>query len=835
MSPETKVLEGALAWHHAGASVVRAAIDGTKRPDGAWKQYQTKRATEDIVHAWFEGGHPGIGIILGSVSGGLEMLEFEGRAVDEKRHEEFDDIAEASGLGDLWQRIKDGYCEATPSGGYHLVYRVTDGPVLSNTKLARRPSTAEELEATPGARVQVLVETRGEGGFVITAPSHGPVHPSGDPWQLLAGGPKTIAEITADERDALFTIARMLDQMPAVEAPEPTRTEPAASTADFGGVKPGDDYEQRTDWADILTPRGWQLIGQHGHTRYWKRPGKTDPGPSATTGHADDRDRLYVFTTSTEFEAEHPYTKFGAYALLEHGGDHSAAARELRRQGYGSAPVTPTGRPQLRIVNGFTQPLTSAPPIDGANALQADHQPRAAASSSSWPESFTDDGNALLFVDTYGEQLRYVPQRSMWLLWEGHRWAWDEGGLAIELARQMIRALDPTTFSTEDLEKAARKHKASSLSRDKINAAVQLARTDRRVVAPAAELDAVATHLNTPGGIVDLVNGELYPADPDALHTRSTAFAPDFDADAPRWRTFLADTFGEDTELAAFVQRLAGYSASGDTRFHVLPFLNGPGGNGKTVFLDVLRILLGDYAATAPNTFLMVGQQQHETEVARLAGLRLVVVSEVNQDARFDEAKMKLLTGGDALTARFMRQDHFTFEPTHHLWLMGNHLPAVKAGGDSFWRRLRLVPFTRTVAEEKKIDGLARILANEEGPAILAWMIRGAVDAFSAKLREPAAVMAFTESYAEEEDSLARFMEDCCHLGGGAHVTTLTAKLRGAYEDWCKTEGEIPLKPQVLGRELRSRFGIDQKRSNGRRMYIGVALVANDVDDEGEQ
>ncbi|MFF4746828.1 phage/plasmid primase, P4 family [Streptomyces sp. NPDC001268] len=825
------VLDAALAWHHAGASVVRAAVDGTKRPDGAWKQYQTERPTEDTVRRWFEDGHPALGIITGAISSGLELIEFEGRAVAEAVHTQFDEIAHASGLGEVWERIKNGYCEVTPSGGYHLIYRVTGGPVQPNTKLARRPSTEAELEAAPGARVQVLVETRGEGGFVITAPSHGPTHPSGQPWQLLTGSPKSVAEVSAAERDALFTIARMLDQIPAIEEAVPARPEAAPSSgSDIGGTKPGEDYEQRTDWADILTPRGWRLLGQHGNTRYWQRPGKTGIGPSATTGHADDRDRLYVFTTSTEFDSERPYTKFGAYALLEHGGDHSAAAKELRRQGYGSS--TPTGRPQLRIVNGFTQPLSGPPPVDGANALQADTQPRAHVSSDSWPESFTDDGNALLFVDTYGEHLRYVPQRGMWLTWEGHRWAWDEGGLVIERARDMIRTLDPFTLADEADQKRAHKHKATSLSRASLNAAVQLARSDQRVVAPAAKLDATSTHLNTPDGIVDLVTGEVRPSDPAAMHTRSTAVAPDFEADAPRWRTFLADTFGEDTELASFVQRLAGYSASGDTRFHVLPFLHGPGGNGKTVFLDVLRILLGDYAATAPNTFLMVGQQQHETEVARLAGLRLVVVSEVNQDARFDEAKMKLLTGGDALTARFMRQDHFTFEPTHHLWLMGNHLPAVKAGGDSFWRRLRLVPFTRTVPEERKIDGLARILADEEGPAILAWMIRGAVDAFAAKLREPAAVMAFTESYAEEEDSLARFMEDCCHLGGGTHVTTMTSKLRGAYEDWCKTEGEIPLKPQVLGRELRTRFGIEQKRSNGRRMYVGVALVANDADGE---
>ncbi|MEV7364296.1 phage/plasmid primase, P4 family [Streptomyces sp. NPDC091299] len=824
------VLEAALAWHHAGASVVRAAIDGTKRPDGAWKQYQTQRPTEDTVRQWFEGGHPGLGIILGSVSGGLEMLEFEGRAVVEKRHEAFDEIAEASGLGEVWQRIKDGYCEQTPSGGYHLIYRVTGGDVLPNTKLARRPSTEEELEATPGARVQVLVETRGEGGFVVTAPSHGPVHPSGQPWQLLAGDPKNVAEITADERDALFNIAHMLDKMPEVEVPAQTRIEAATDVPDLGGVKPGDDYEQRTDWADILTPLGWRLLGQHGNTRYWQRPGKTDPGPSATTGHSDDRDRLFVFTTSTEFEAERPYTKFGAYALLEHGGDHSAAAKELRRKGYGSAPTTPSGRPQLRVVNGFTQPLAGPPPVDGANALQIDATPRAATSSSNWPESFTDDGNALLFVDTYGEHLRYVPQRGMWLTWDNHRWTWDENGLVVELARDMIRDLDPTVFD-EEIEKAARKHKSASLSRDKVNAAVHLARTDRRVVAPASQLDAAPRHLNTPGGIVDLNTGEIAASDPAALHTRSTLVAPDASLPTPRWTTFLNDTFGGDAGMIGFVQRLAGYSASADTGIHVLPFLHGGGQNGKSVIMDALRQLLGDYAATAPAGFLMAGKQEHSEEMARLQGLRLVVASEVNQDAKFDEAKMKELTGGDTITARYMRQSFFSFEPTHHLWLMGNHQPQVKAGGDSFWRRLRLVPFLHKVPEEKKIENLAKLLVAEEGPGILAWIIQGAIDVFDSGLRPPAAVMDATKVYAEEEDQLGRFLDECCLIGGGEHVKLETKKLRAAYESWCHAEGEKPLSSSPFGRELKQR-GIVKKPSNGKHFYPNLALIAPESDDD---
>jgi len=831
----------ALALHTAGCSVVAVRADGSKRPAGDWKQAQTERHTEEQVRALFANQHPGVGVICGAVSGGLEMLELEGRAVAEGVLDELVEILVGHNMAEVWQRIATGWLERSPSGGLHLHYRV-EGGAPGNTKLANRLAREDELTDAerdllvrhPHKRIiRGLIETRGEGGFVVTAPSHGSVHPSGKPYELLAGGPATMATITAEEHKTLHTLCRMLDTVPVDEVhPVATGTAPAPldEAAAFlfggggasgdrteGGLTPGDDFEQRTEWADILQPHGWKLMFVHGGTHYWQRPGKDGREPSATTGRAMDRDRLYVFTTSTEFVAEKPYTKFGAYALLNHGGDHSAAASGLRRQGYGAPAPEP-----VRHLTAVPSPRPA--PIDGTAALALAPEPAAETGPSTY--SRTDDGNALRLVDMHGHEVRYVPQRGKWLRWDGHRWAWDEAGTVREMSRAIARDLPNGEGEA--------KHRARSLSAAGISAMVSMAQTDPRVVVLMERLDAMPLHLNTPGGIVDLTTGKITPNDPAQMHTRSTTVAPDPSMPTPRFLQFITDTFGEHSDIAAFVQRLAGYSASGDTRFHILPFLNGPGGNGKSVFLDVLRILLGDYAASAPNTFLMAGQQQHETEVARLQGLRLVIVSEVNQDARFDEAKMKLTTGGDALTARFMRQDHFTFEPTHHLWLMGNHLPAVKAGGDSFWRRLRLIPFTRSVPAERKIEGLAKILADEEGPGILAWMVAGAVDVFAGGLQEPAAVMAFTETYAEEEDSLARFMGDCCHLGGGTHVVINTSKLRGAYDDWCRAEGETPLKPQVFGRELRTRFGIEQIRSNGRRFYVGVALVTSPEDDEGD-
>ncbi|MCG6499426.1 phage/plasmid primase, P4 family [Kitasatospora sp. A2-31] len=843
-TPPPDTLAAALAWHAAGASVVRVALDGTKRPLGDWKGAQSVRATEDQIRTWFADGHPGLGVVMGAVSGGLEMFEFEGRAVEEGLAAQYNEIVEASGLAEVWNAVKCGYTDRSPSGGFHVVWRVVNGPVAGNTKLAARPARPEELTdrerqvlaERPGKIFQRdLIETRGDGGQSVMAPSHGPVHDTGLPYVLLAGGPSTVAVINADERDALLEIARMLDQMPAVEpapAPLPGPREPRW---DDGGISPGDDFEARTPWADILTPHGWTHIVTQGRTAYWRRPGKT-LGVSATTGHDPARDRLYVFTSSTEFDPERPYTKFGAYALLEHRGDHSAAAKELRRRGYGSRPQhlrpVPAAVPSPAAAEpngtGRTALAVAAPPVDGTAALSiTEPTPR----RGTWPGSFTDDGNAVLFADQHHHQLRYVPERGMWLRWDTHRWVWDELGATIELARDLVRDLDPEDFrADEDLLKAARRHRSSSLSRRGITACLGLAQSDRRIATSAGHLDAAPRHLNTPGGIVDLQRGITLPSDPAALHSRSTTVTPDPTLPTPRWNTFLNDTFAADRDLIGFVQRLTGYSASADTGSHVLPFLFGAGQNGKSVLMDVLQMLLGDYAAPAPAGFLMVGRQEHSEEMARLQGLRLVVASEVNQDARFDEAKMKELTGGDSITARYMHRSFFTFKPTHHLWLMANHQPRVKGGGNSFWRRLRLVPFTQVVPEERKITGLAQLLVAEEGPGILAWIVQGAVAYFAGGLAEPAMVRAATQAYAAEEDHIGRFLEDCCLLGGAGSVRTEAGKLRAAYEMWCQSEGERALDARMLGRELKGR-GITRRPSNGRYFYDGLALTTDEVAD----
>jgi putative DNA primase/helicase len=252
----------------------------------------------------------------------------------------------------------------------------------------------------------------------------------------------------------------------------------------------------------------------------------------------------------------------------------------------------------------------------------------------------TDLGNARLLVAMHGHRLRYVPERGSWMRWEGHRWVLDDG-VAIELAKETLE--DAARMAAD--EKAVN-HYLRSMSRRGIEGMVALARTDPRIVAPIESLDANPAALCTPGGVVDLRTGELRPADPDELHTRCTPIAPDRDHPTPRWDQFLIDCWPDDPEMAAYVQRLAGYSASGDVSAHVLPFLYGPSGqNGKSVLMEVFGTLLGDYADVAPGTFLTAGPSQHETEIARLQGVRFVVCSETEPGARFAEAKVKLLDG----------------------------------------------------------------------------------------------------------------------------------------------------------------------------------------------
>jgi hypothetical protein len=318
---KTDILLTALELANEGISVVPVATDGSKRPGvSTWKQYQERRPNTEELMTWFSDAQ-GVGVICGKVSGNLEMLELEGRAVADKLHIELKEMAHNAGLGEVWERINNGYVEMTPSGGLHWLYCI-DGEVPGNTKLARRPGE--------GDRIDVLAETRGEGGFVIVAPTNGTCHPSGGHWKMLNGGPKSIPTLTVAERAQLHSLFATFDAIPKQENIQ-EELKPKGE-----GLTPGDDYNAKVTWDQILTPLGWTKVhtNRAGVTA-WRRPGKSE-GISATTNHAGI-DKFFVFSSSTIFEPERAYSKFAVYALVEHGADFSAAAKALRSLGYGEA------------------------------------------------------------------------------------------------------------------------------------------------------------------------------------------------------------------------------------------------------------------------------------------------------------------------------------------------------------------------------------------------------------------------------------------------------------------------------------------------------------------
>lgn len=329
------VLDEALAAHHAGLSVQPPKEDGTKAPDAAeWVSRQTIRATEDEVRRWYANGRTGLGVITGAVSGGLEMFEFEGRAIDAGLGEAFIDAAEASGLGELVSRIAEGYTERTPSGGLHWLFR-TDAPVTA--KLASGPDRL------------CLIESKGEGGYTITAPSYGSVHPTGGPWELVAGGFDSIATITPQEHAELHRLAATFDQAPRAKAREP-RSERSDGSTKYE-VTPGDDYNARVPWGDILEPHGWRrLFTTRGGNEHWVRPGK-DVGTSATIND-NGEGVLYVFTGSTAFEPDAAYSRFAAFSVLNHGGDLKSAAAALENAGYGKVRESNTPGVKTKAATG---------------------------------------------------------------------------------------------------------------------------------------------------------------------------------------------------------------------------------------------------------------------------------------------------------------------------------------------------------------------------------------------------------------------------------------------------------------------------------------------------
>jgi putative DNA primase/helicase len=426
---------------------------------------------------------------------------------------------------------------------------------------------------------------------------------------------------------------------------------------------------------------------------------------------------------------------------------------------------------------------------------------------------YADDALARRFTEQYGNDLRYTAAWGRWSLWDGTCWRPDESLYVIDLARTLCR----TAARAEKPQAALRISSAQTIA-----AVERLARADRRHAATVDQWNSDPWLLNTPGGVVDLRTGKLRPATREDYMTKITAVVPG--GSCPLWLLFLARITGGSEELQRFLQRMCGYALTGATHEDALFFLYGIGANGKSKFLSAISGLMGDYAKTAPiESFLASKSEHHPTDLAGLQGARLVTAIETEDGRRWAESKIKALTGGDRIAARFMRQDYFEFTPQFKLVIAGNHKPGLRTVDEAMRRRLNLVPFTVTIPVAERDLELGEKLRKEWG-GILQWMIEGCLAWQAEGLNAPKAVSEATARYLAGEDVLARWIEERCELQ--AARWTPGAELFNDFRQWGVANGEFVGSQKQFSQNLESR-GFTPKPTRAARGFLGIALVTD--------
>lgn len=431
------------------------------------------------------------------------------------------------------------------------------------------------------------------------------------------------------------------------------------------------------------------------------------------------------------------------------------------------------------------------------------------------PPEFTDEALALLFAERHKDDLRYVAVWSSWMIWKGTHWQRDETLEAFDMSRAICR------------EAAARCNKgrvASTLASSKTVAAVErLARSDRRLAATVDQWDSNPWTLNTPGFVIDLKTGRHLPHVPADHLTKVTTATPG--GAHPLFDAFLDRITAHDRELQSFLQRVFGYALTGDTSAHAMFFAYGTGANGKSVLIDTIADILGGYHRTAAiETFTASQTERHPTDLAGLRGARLVTAVETEEGRRWAESRIKALTGGDKIAARFMRQDFFEFTPQFKLVIAGNHKPGLRSVNEAIRRRLHLIPFTVTIPLAER-DPTLREQLKSEWPGILAWMVAGCLEWQRIGLAPPKAVLDATAAYLDAEDAVAAWIDEECARDPDAWATS--AALFASWKGWAERAGEFVGSAKRFAQNLETR-GYEYRRTRTGRGFVGLRVTSND-------
>lgn len=474
--------------------------------------------------------------------------------------------------------------------------------------------------------------------------------------------------------------------------------------------------------------------------------------------------------------------------------DHPTDASEPTKKPNGKHP------PRLKVVNGGNVPQHLA-----------DDDP-------DLPPQFSESGMARAWVEKHGEDWRYTARWKAWHRWDGTTWVLDERNNITWTIDEHCREQQAIAAELTPTQK----NRICTIKNFwAINA---LAGANPKCAITPDQWDANPMMLGTPDGVIDLTTGKLIEAERDQLISKKTSVSPQ-QGPHPWWDSVLARAHKGDAAVAAFIQRWCGYMLTGDTREERFLFVHGAGGGGKSKFLTPLVEIMGDYCRTAKiESFTAKERAEHSEEVARLAGARLVTASETEDGSRWNEGRIKQLTGRDKIAARHMHQSTFEFQPQFKLLFIGNHKPALRSVGEEMRRRIDLLEWSGSIPDEERVLDLP-VKLQQEYPAILAWMVQGCLLWQEQGLGRPMTIMSATDGYLSAEDTIGAWMDDCIRVEN-QDITTLVGDLYRSFKAWAEKQGEYVWSQKRFSGKLEDK-GLTRHRDTKGRYFRGVSLKDN--------
>ncbi|WP_396330569.1 phage/plasmid primase, P4 family [Burkholderia anthina] len=442
--------------------------------------------------------------------------------------------------------------------------------------------------------------------------------------------------------------------------------------------------------------------------------------------------------------------------------------------------------------------------------------------------SLDDYGNAKRLADQVGNRLKYVPETKQWLVWRDGCWTWDNDGasvrsLAAQLPTMLYREAAAHIADADHFVRWARQ----SAKAKTINAAVSLLQDFELIRLPYTQIDADDMLVGFDNGrqVLDLQSGNARPATPNDYVTKSMNVVTLGDPEsAVRWKQFLGEVFDGDVELIDWFQRYCGYLLTASTDEHILLFLYGRGANGKSVLVETLKRIMGEYGqAVAPETLCASNRSGSAAtpDLVPLIGARMVLSSEAEENSKFAQSRIKAFVAGDSMVARANYGSPITFTPMAKLIITGNHIPDYSGNDGGFERRLKIVPFKKTFAPEDR-DPQLSVKLMQEAPHIFAWMAHGCLEWRRRRLSDtPRVIREATTSYKEDQDIIAQWLAECTVPSSG---DLRSAEAYDNYKVWAQDNGFRPITSRQFTRGLRDR-GHETRKSNGKVLVPGLALI----------